>query len=1050
MVSDRTVMTRLKADISDFQRGMLAASASAKAFTKELDTSTDRSTMLTQSLLAVGPALVPISAAAIPAISGLTNQLGFAVAGAGAAVLAFQGVGDALQATNDYALEPTEANLAKMRESLAELGPAGREFVSFLQEVRPHLQGLQDAAQAGLFPGMEDGIESLLTRLPQVERIVGEVSGAIGDLMAEAGDNLADPRWDEFFTFIENEARTTLTDLGHTIGNLGEGFANLWMAFDPLSDNFSQSFLQMSRDFAKWTDGLDQTEGFQEFVAYIERVGPKAWDTLGALGNALLQVVEAAAPVGEVALPVIEAVADVLAMVAGSPAGPVLIGAAAGISALSRAVSLYNVANGAALTGTLEKLGGKGAVFRSAAAGAGILALSMTDLDEKMGVSNTLMGAMAGSVIPGWGTAIGAAAGLMLDLSSQTGRGAEALAAFQEAFDGATTLEQQESVISSLEERISALKDLDLGILNGDIQDQVGALSEALSEMTGQHRDADRAAQDQRFAEAGLGDQMAGTTQSARDQTDALLTLLDARRRATEEALSSRDAERAYEAAIDDAAESIKQNGQTLDDGTPKGRANAAAIDGMIRAWNELDAASRESKGGLSAAINEVVRAAESAGASKPEIDAFVRSLDTIAPPPPIAITVSGVQAGIDAATRLGIALSNLHDKSITITTNRVGSSPGGTGTTKSGYTGMRVPNGYADGGRIPGTPPSDPTEDNVFAMTAKGNPLMLRSREWIINEPQSDKNDRWLRAINNGLNLDDLFGPMTIPGFASGGRYDDFKALTRSSKLDLARQEQQIIDITKSLKEKETVGKGKNKHTRLALRGHAREVAELELKEAKAELAKMKRENAALRNYGTEGDEERLNDAEELRKSNEQKAIDEAERVVKEAADRFTSTKSSAAQLFEIGTATSAAAVDRNLNRLLADSSTFLGLLGDLKSKNASPWLLGELVKAGPTPGAIKLARQYNTDQNALNSINARASQIDQYTNAYAGLVGNSAFMAPGAWNSGVSSASQAPVTASLVGAEVSVGQDGLLRFVKGQIVVAQNDMAIEARNTI
>ena len=74
-----------------------------------------------------------------------------------------------------------------------------------------------------------------------------------------------------------------------------------------------------------------------------------------------------------------------------------------------------------------------------------------------------------------------------------------------------------------------------------------------------------------------------------------------------------------------------------------------------------------------------------------------------------------------------------------------------------------------------------------------------------------------------------------------------------------------------------------------------------------------------------------------------------------------------------------------------------------------ASPWLFGELVKAGPTPGAIKLARQYNTDQNALNSINARASQIDQYTNAYAGLVGNSAFMAPGAWNSGVSSASQA-----------------------------------------
>jgi hypothetical protein len=255
-MADRTVKVTLDGNVSPFVREMMKASAATKAFTNELDTSTDRTAMLTQSLLAVGPALVPLSAAAIPAISGLTNQLGFAVAGAGVAVLAFQGVGDALKATNDYAIEPTEANLEKMNQALSELGPAGREFVGFLQEIRPQLQGLQDMAQAGLFPGMQSGIEDLMTRLPQVERIVGEIGGAIGDLMAEAGDNLADPRWNEFFTFIETEARTTLMDLGRTIGNLGEGFANLWMAFDPLSDQFSKSFLNMSRDFSAWTAGL--------------------------------------------------------------------------------------------------------------------------------------------------------------------------------------------------------------------------------------------------------------------------------------------------------------------------------------------------------------------------------------------------------------------------------------------------------------------------------------------------------------------------------------------------------------------------------------------------------------------------------------------------------------------------------------------------------------------------------------------------------------------------------------------------------------------------
>jgi hypothetical protein len=73
--------------------------------------------------------------------------------------------------------------------------------------------------------------------------------------------------------------------------------------------------------------------------------------------------------------------------------------------------------------------------------------------------------------------------------------------------------------------------------------------------------------------------------------------------------------------------------------------------------------------------------------------------------------------------------------------------------------------------------------------------------------------------------------------------------------------------------------------------------------------------------------------------------------------------------------------------------------------------------VKAGPTAGAIRLAREYNTDQGKLNSINARAAQIDQYTSAYAGLVGSASFLNPAAWNSGVSSASvPQPLTTPLV----------------------------------
>ncbi|WP_159632218.1 phage tail tape measure protein [Arthrobacter sp. 8AJ] len=67
---------------------------------------------------------------------------------------------------------------------------------------------------------------------------------------------------------------------------------------------------------------------------------------------------------------------------------------------------------------------------------------------------------------------------------------------------------------------------------------------------------------------------------------------------------------------------------------------------------------------------------------------------------------------------------------------------------------------GFAEGGIVPGTAPSDPTQDNVLAMV-NGQPLKVRSGEWIINEKSSRKYDGVLAAINAG----------TFRGYAEGGR---------------------------------------------------------------------------------------------------------------------------------------------------------------------------------------------------------------------------------------------------------------------------------------
>ncbi|KIC66311.1 hypothetical protein [Pseudarthrobacter phenanthrenivorans] len=81
---------------------------------------------------------------------------------------------------------------------------------------------------------------------------------------------------------------------------------------------------------------------------------------------------------------------------------------------------------------------------------------------------------------------------------------------------------------------------------------------------------------------------------------------------------------------------------------------------------------------------------------------------------------------------------------------------------TVAGVTGGRVRDimGFAEGGIVPGTAPSDPTQDNVLAMV-NGQPLKVRSGEWIINEKSSRRYDGVLAAINAG----------TFRGYAEGGR---------------------------------------------------------------------------------------------------------------------------------------------------------------------------------------------------------------------------------------------------------------------------------------
>ena len=311
---------------------------------------TKSASLLVDTVTMLGPALVPVAAAAAAPIASMTTGMLGAAAAGGSALAAFQGVGEALKALD-------EGDPEKIAEAMAKLNGAGRSFVRFLDNARPELNQLQNVARSGMFPGMEAGLRDLIELGPVWTRIVRNSSRALGQLAREGGNALNSPHWRQFFDFIATDANRAMVQMGRSAGNVAEGLAGMVMAMDPAADDFSRGLLRMTRRFSAWGRNLESNKQFQEFVDYVQRVSPEVWKTLATVADAMLEIAEAAAPVGEATLPVIRAVASALGAIADSQAGPVIIGTAVALATMNRALRTFEAIKASSLATMMTGVG---------------------------------------------------------------------------------------------------------------------------------------------------------------------------------------------------------------------------------------------------------------------------------------------------------------------------------------------------------------------------------------------------------------------------------------------------------------------------------------------------------------------------------------------------------------------------------------------------------------------------------------------------------------------------------------------------------------------
>jgi hypothetical protein len=398
----------------------------------DIDQFSGRIRFAVDALAAFGPALIPLGAVGVPALTGLASAFGFTAIGAGSAAVAFSGVGDALDSLRKAQLEPTTANLEAASQAMDQIGPHAQAFAQELVAMGPALREVRDSAAAGLFPGLIESLDNVESVLPRVASLFEAVGTAVGDLAADATGSLAGPEWAEFFTFIETEGPAALSQLGAALGDTAHGFAELWVAFAPLNRDFSGWLRDSASAFNEWSSGISQTQGFSEFVAYIRDSGPLVADALGSIGEALVEVVQAAAPLGGPVLQIVSSFADAFALLAGSAAGPALFSLAAGMAAVSRSTKILGPGLGSMSDAFLdlrtspdraatamERFGG---AARLAAGGAGValFAHSLGEADDGLRAFEGAMGGALAGLSTGspWGVAIGGAAGLFASLAA--------------------------------------------------------------------------------------------------------------------------------------------------------------------------------------------------------------------------------------------------------------------------------------------------------------------------------------------------------------------------------------------------------------------------------------------------------------------------------------------------------------------------------------------------------------------------------------------------------------------------------------------------------
>lgn len=232
------------------------------------------------SLLAISPGIVPVLAAAAGGLGAIVSYLGMA----GLAAVAFGGVAIPI--------------IAKLFDESTKLTSAQKAAKAELSKLQTTWKGITKDLEKPVLQAFSQSMQVANKMLKMARPLFDGAAQAVNNLLSSMNKSLDSSPVKEFFNYMNKQGGPMLETFGKTIGNFMQGIMSMMVAFDPLTQSFSQGFLKMSESFATWAAGLSKSEKFQSFISYVQTNGPKVLSLIGQLTTFLINLGAGMAPLG--------------------------------------------------------------------------------------------------------------------------------------------------------------------------------------------------------------------------------------------------------------------------------------------------------------------------------------------------------------------------------------------------------------------------------------------------------------------------------------------------------------------------------------------------------------------------------------------------------------------------------------------------------------------------------------------------------------------------------------------------------------------------------